>query len=314
MLVLLVLSTPCGIALARKPGQDVHYWHSGNMPPGAIGSRQLQRGGPLPGYFQPIEIRAPQGVRVAMASEGQFEPPTPAPVKVGALIGAVYRFKVTGIPGAAGLEVFPTVEVVNRLYPPHRQELRFPIPVELTAEDLRLALEGKFVTRVIYLEEPRNAVPTGEIDGAQSWFEAEPGSDPLAVADTLGRPMAILRLGGRVPDLQAGVDPRFFFGSPPLMRFVETAIRPREPSPEGAPAASAPPAQHRVRATPPAHRSTPRMARRPQHNRTTPGMVTPRGESAVRVDRSTPPQPAGPGMASPPRPTDTYPHQPPGAR
>jgi len=44
---------------AQQPG--VHYLHQGIMPPGAIGSRQLQRGGPLPGYFQPVEIKARPG-------------------------------------------------------------------------------------------------------------------------------------------------------------------------------------------------------------------------------------------------------------
>src|SRR5690349_23306008 len=46
-----------------------HYLHAGAMPPGAIGGRQLMRGGPLPGYYQPIEIRAADGVQVAYAME-----------------------------------------------------------------------------------------------------------------------------------------------------------------------------------------------------------------------------------------------------
>ena len=74
------------------------------------------------------------------------------------------------------------------------------MPVELTEEDLKLALAGKFVTRVIYLEDPRNALPVRDDPQEQTWFEAAPGQDPLAVADGLGRPVAILRMGGRLPD------------------------------------------------------------------------------------------------------------------
>ncbi len=76
------------------------------------------------------------------------------------LIGAVYRLRVTNIRLAEGIEVFPTIEVIDRLYPPPGQECRFAIPVELTEEDLKLAIDGKFVTRVIFLEDPA-ARPAG---------------------------------------------------------------------------------------------------------------------------------------------------------
>jgi len=40
--------------------------------------------------------------------------------------------------------------------------------------------------------------------------------DPLEVADRLGRPVAIVRLGGRLPDAM-GPDQRFLYGSPPVL-------------------------------------------------------------------------------------------------
>lgn len=204
--------------LAQQP--NVHYLHQGVMPPGAIGGRQLQRGGPLPGYFQPVEIKAPPGALVSLATEGQFEPAAPTPQTAGMLIGSVYRLKVTHIRGAEGQEVFPTIEVIDRTYPPRGQELRFPIPVELTHEDLQIALAGKFVTRVIYLENPRLALPTPEDPAEHNWFEAGAGRDPLAVADRLGRPVAILRMGGRLPEGPHEINRQFLYGSPPLLRFA----------------------------------------------------------------------------------------------
>ncbi len=215
--VLVALWLPADALFAQQPG--VHYLHQGVMPPGAIGSRQLQRGGPLPGYFQPVEIKAPAGALVSPAVEGAFLSPEPAPRAFGMLIGSVYRLKVTNIPHAEGREVYPTVEVIDRTYPPRGQELRFPIPIDLTLQDLQIALEGKFVTRVIYLEDPRNAVPSPQVSNEQNWFEAAPGRDPLAVADALGRPVAILRMGGRWPANAAEVDPQFLFGCPPLVQF-----------------------------------------------------------------------------------------------
>jgi hypothetical protein len=135
------------------------------------------------------------------------------------VVGPVYRFRVTNIPLAPGIEVFPTVEIVDRLYPPPGQELRFPIPVELTAEELLMAAGGKFVTRVIYVENPHSAVPMADDEKHQSWFDVGPGKSPLKVARNLGRPVAVLRLGGRLPDPGVGVDIGFLCGCPPLVHF-----------------------------------------------------------------------------------------------
>lgn len=189
------------------------------MPPGAIGSLQLQRGGPLPGFFQPVKIKAPPGALISLAEEGRFGQAAPEAVQAGLLIGQVYRIRVMNIPFKHGMEVFPTVEVIDRLYAPKGQLLRFPIVIQLTAEDLKLALEGKFVTRVIYLEDPRSAISMPEDPKAQNWFEIGPGMDPLAVADGLGRPVAILRMGARLPDLAGGPGLDFLFGCPPLMKY-----------------------------------------------------------------------------------------------
>ncbi len=149
------------------------------------------------------------------------------------LIGSVYRLRVTNIStpeGTEGLEVFPTIEVIDRLYAPPGEEVRFAIPIELTLEDLKLALSGKLVTRVIYLEDKNKALPTAEIDRSQTWFEAGPGEDPLAAADALGRPVAILRLGGRLPDANPSVN--FFFGSPPYVPYAATVESIPQPASE----------------------------------------------------------------------------------
>ena len=191
----------------------------GVVPLGAIGSQQLQRGGPLHGYFQPVEIRAPQGATVSTAAEGSFQPPLSGAARVGMLIGPVYRVRVMNIPLAPGVEVFPTIEVVDRVHAPPGEELRFAIPVELTSEELQLAAAGKFVTRVIYIEDPHAAVPVAQDEKHQNWFDVGPGQSPLAVARNLGRPVAILRLGGRLPEGNADDDMQFLCGCPPLVHF-----------------------------------------------------------------------------------------------
>jgi hypothetical protein len=196
---------------------NVHYRHHvTNVGPGAIGQHQLTRGGPIAGYFQPVQIQAPSGAKISLAIGGQFGEPQAAPVTAGMLIGQVYRLRVTEIPIQEGLEVFPTVEVINRLYPPEGKKWRFPIPVQLTQEELGFALAGKYVTRVIYLEDPERPLPLSEQPGFQRWFEVTPQQDPLQAADRLGRPMVILRMGSRTPNLD-GPDLPFLFGCPPLV-------------------------------------------------------------------------------------------------
>ena len=95
------------------------------------------RGGPLPGYFQPVEIKAPRGAMISTAAGGQFEDERRAPLVAGMLIGSVYRLRVTRIPEHEGEEVYPTIEVVDRTYPPVGQEYRFPILIELAQESSR---------------------------------------------------------------------------------------------------------------------------------------------------------------------------------
>jgi uncharacterized repeat protein (TIGR01451 family) len=206
----LALASSGLLASAAEP--PVHWLHAGAMPPGAIGSLRLHRKRPLSGYFQPVEIRAPQGARISLAMEESYSVPQQEAALVGMLIGPVYRLQVSDIPNNAGVDLYPTVEVIDRLYPPRGLALRFPIRIELTQDELEMAARGMFITRVIYLEDPATALPVRQTkDGEQPWMEAGRGEDPLVVADTLGRPVAILRIGGRVPSADgaasiAGID------------------------------------------------------------------------------------------------------------
>jgi hypothetical protein len=222
-LLLVACLLSCSSASADPP---VHYLHGGILVPGAIGTAQLQRGGPLPGYFQPMEVSAPAGTAIAVADQNQFTVPQPAPLKAGMMIGPVYRLRVTNIPQHTGEEVYPTIEVINRLYPPCGEELKFPVPIELAQEDLVAAIDGRFVTRIVYVENPRAAYPRVEDPHFQLTVECSPKDDPLVMADRLGRPIAIVRIGGRIPTNTANPDSDFMYNSPPLLLFNQRAGAP----------------------------------------------------------------------------------------
>lgn len=218
-IVTTVVSSAHGQGQVVPPG-SVHHLHSANMQPGSVAKEQLIRDASFRGYYQPVKLYGPQGSSISMVINGQFEKPRPSPVKVGILIGKVYRFRMTGIRRQEGFEVFPSIELINRMYPPRGQATQFPIPIELTEEDLSLAISGRYVTRVIYLENPRTALALEQKSDTQRYFEIAPDQDPLQVADELGRPMAILRLGSRTPAEGESIL-SFSYGSPPLLIFPE---------------------------------------------------------------------------------------------
>lgn len=195
----------------------VTYLQNSDSAPGVVGGGRLLRGGPVIGFFQPVEVSGPEKIEIALAQANQFLEPLPAPIKVGMLVGSVYRLRVTNIPLRPGEELYPTIEVLDRLYPPRGREHRFPIPIVLEQDDLLRALNGGMVTRVVYLEDSQVASPSADLPGEQRVTEVIGNDNALQIADQLGRPMAIVRIGSRVPaDLHADLS-GFLYNSPPWM-------------------------------------------------------------------------------------------------
>lgn len=194
---------------------DVHYFLNSNQAPGVVASAQVARGAAGVGTFTAVSISGPPDLKIALARDGQFLHTLEAPVATGMLVGAVYRFRVTNIPFRPGEELYPTLEVIDRITPPAGREQRFPIPIVLTQEDLGLALSGALVTRVIYLEDSENAEPLAAVPGEQRTFDVGQADNALKTADQFGRPVAILRMGSRVPtSLQEDLS-SFLYGCPP---------------------------------------------------------------------------------------------------
>ncbi len=162
----------------------------------------------MSGYVQPVKVFGPKETRITGVSSSGYAQSYEGSLLVGLPVGSVHAFEVIGVPNQPEAQVFATVELIDRLYPPCGKELKFPVPIELTEEELKLAANNAFITRVIYVENPNLALPIDEKQftktGGQQWFEARQGDDPLVVADVLGRPIAILRIGSRRPSLPGG--------------------------------------------------------------------------------------------------------------
>lgn len=109
--------------------------------------------------------------------------------------GYIYRLKLSNVPGREGLSLYPTIEVapstpVTDAYLTHN-----PIPIQFTDEDLDQVGAGNFVTKVIYLPDPKYQELA--IAGVETLVSTrlEPGVDPVAEADRRGTILAIVRLG-----------------------------------------------------------------------------------------------------------------------
>lgn len=202
-------------AWAQSNGRaSSHFLYDYGMPPGEIGFRKTLARQAMVGYFQPVQFKGPKGSMIEVFSEGVFRSLPDGQAIAGLMVGHVYRLKITNIPGHPGKELFPSVEVIGRLFPPPGQENNFPVPVNIEIDDLDPAMDGVLVNRVVYLENPRNTIAEQRTRDDQPFFDVGTAQDPLRAAEKLGRPMVIVRIGSRVPD--ANELNAFGFGTPPM--------------------------------------------------------------------------------------------------
>lgn len=225
----LLLWMPVMVAASIGPasGQQPvdHRLVDANQPPGVAAFMALLDNPQWAALIQPVRIRVPDGATVSYWNGGAFVPAShPAPV-LGLSVGPVARIRVNFLKVDRDLEVYPSIELINRLNPPPELALRFPVDVVLTADDLVQAASGRIVTRVVYVENPDTALPYRQTADNQAFIELGGMEEPLAAAARLGRPIAIVRLGSRVP-VATELDTAFLFGGAPLQEFPPQFVEP----------------------------------------------------------------------------------------
>lgn len=228
-LAILLAWVPPTTAQGRSAG-GVYHPLDARMTPGLAGrwSAQLRRAGSVPlRYFQPVEVRLVQagsGGRVTWYDgPGRRAVSVAAPAVAGLLVGEIYRLQISGMDAFPGVSLYPTIEVLDRLHPPGGRRFQFPVPLELTDEDIRLALQGHLVTRVVFLEDPRLSMGT-EKTTPMMVGDHSPEKNLLAEADREGRPMLVVRLGGRLPPARSS--PGTFFGTGASIEFARNVPAP----------------------------------------------------------------------------------------
>ena len=195
-------------------GDGVHGLINDRVLPGHMGTTRAGSAPHIAGYIQPVRVIGPSGVQFSMPVGEALSPPEDQ-INAGLIVGKVYRFRVTGLPLNEGAEIYPTIEVIDRTYPPPGLELIHPIRVDFDRGDIDAALRGDLVTKVIFLEDTASAIDLPQTDEPTRPYEIPAYEDALATADSLGRPVAILRIGSLLPPRNRELAAGFYFGYPP---------------------------------------------------------------------------------------------------
>lgn len=184
-----------GIARAEKP--RMHYPLDHRAPVGKVAHWNVLARPSIHAYPQPVRITVPGTAKVTF-----FDGSSPSGVTVDAPgqtmlpVGYAYRVRISDMSEYPGVELFPSVEVLDRLHPPANLVEEYPIPIELTADEIEAILDDRMVTKVVYMEKQDLPRPP-QRRSAVSLLELPPHANLLESATQMGRPMAILRVGGR---------------------------------------------------------------------------------------------------------------------
>jgi hypothetical protein len=162
-------------------------------------------GPPAIGASTQVIFTGPEGMILSwdVTAPGAFDSePLVAPARYNFPQGAIYRLKLTNIPGREGVELYPTIEIAPSLPRTDAYLAHNGVPVQFNEEDLDQVLSGNFVTKVIYLPDPDfQELALAGVETLVS-TRLDPGLDPIIEADRRGAILAIIRVGNK--DLQVG--------------------------------------------------------------------------------------------------------------
>ena len=207
MLTLATLMSSSAMAQVGEYHEPLHE----KLPPGYTADMLARIRQYDPAWMQPVRVELPTSGDVSVFSASSDPLATiAAPAQFSVNAGHIYRLQISNLPEFPGEEIYPSIEILDRLHPPQGSTGNYPIPIVLTEADLKEAIDGRLVTRIIYLENPRNAVALDPLRRG-SPRTLSPTQNALQEAGRFGRPMIIVRIGGRVP---VGPDmPLSYFGS-----------------------------------------------------------------------------------------------------
>ena len=168
---------------------------------------------PTPAWALPLSQVAfvgPEGMSVQwdVSSPGMFDSqPLVAPARYNFPQGAIYRLKLSNVPGRPAVELYPTLEVGPSMPRTEAFLAHNAIPVQFTEEDFDQVLSGNFVTKVVYLPDPEfQELALAGVETLVS-TRLDPGVDPIVEADRRGAILGVVRLGNKDLEIPGGAGP-----------------------------------------------------------------------------------------------------------
>lgn len=187
------------------PAQQIMHPGPGVDGPGPGVMMLGDPGPPAIGATSQVIFTGPEGMIISwdVSAPGAFDSePLVAPGRYNFPQGAIYRLKLTNIPGREGVELYPSIEIAPSLPRTDAYLAHNSIPVQFTEEDFDQVLSGNFVTKVIYLPDPDfQELALAGVETLVS-TRLDPGLDPIVEADRRGAILSIIRVGNK--DLQVG--------------------------------------------------------------------------------------------------------------
>lgn len=187
------------------PAQQIMHPGPGVDGPGPGVMMLGDPGPPAIGATSQMLFVGPEGMIITwdVSAPGAFDSePLVAPGRYNFPQGAIYRLKLTNIPGREGAELYPSIEIAPSLPRTDAYLAHNSVPVQFTEEDFDQVLSGNFVTKVIYLPDPDfQELALAGVETLVS-TRLDPGLDPIVEADRRGAILAIIRVGDK--DLQVG--------------------------------------------------------------------------------------------------------------
>ena len=189
------------------PGGGVVHAHipPGTPTQGGVVPAQFANSSPVGSLFPAqrtqVFFTKPAGMKIFWFSQGPDGKPsystTPleTPGRYNFAQGAIYRLKLTHIPGRPALELYPTLEVVPTSPKTNEFLAHNSVPMEFTEDDFKQVVDRNYIVKVIYLPDPQFQEGAGVGPDEIVSTRLEPGQDPIQEALRRGSILLVLRIG-----------------------------------------------------------------------------------------------------------------------
>jgi len=175
----------------RQPGGVLPTQFSSSSPVGSMFPAQRTQV-----YFgNPVRMKVYWFTQGADGKPNYSTTPLETPGRYNFAQGAIYRLKLTNIPGRPGLELYPTLEVVPTSPKTNEFLAHNSVPLDFSEDDFKQVVDRNYIVKVIYLPDAQFQDAAGAGPGEITSTQLEPGQDPIQEALRRGSILMVLRIG-----------------------------------------------------------------------------------------------------------------------